>query len=115
MQIGAKYQAKDNVKSSFIPMAENQFAKPRLLSYMTFKNLKKHYKESGIEQRTHGNKGKRAPNALPYQVIENVVTYIRNFADENGLPMPAAPRGRNEIPRSISQHMKQKTRFINAM
>ncbi|KAK3105662.1 hypothetical protein FSP39_002952 [Pinctada imbricata] len=63
-----------------------------------FKNLKQHYKENGIESRVHGHKGRRAPNSFPFEVIENVVLYIKNHADENGLPMPAAPRGRNEIP-----------------
>ncbi|KAK3106530.1 hypothetical protein FSP39_022025 [Pinctada imbricata] len=63
-----------------------------------FKNLKKHYKENGIETRVHGHKGRRAPNSFPFEVIENVVLYIKNHADENGLSMPTAPRGRNEIP-----------------
>ena len=63
-----------------------------------FKNLKKHYKDNGVEPRIHGHKGRRAPNTFSFRIIENVVMFLKNHADENGLPMPAAPRGRNEIP-----------------
>ena len=43
-----------------------------------------------------GLSGSVPRNALSGEDIESAVTFIQNFADVNGLPQPAAPRGHNK-------------------
>ncbi|KAL4226616.1 hypothetical protein ACF0H5_014599 [Mactra antiquata] len=62
----------------------------------TLKNLIKHINENGNILRIHGNKGKRPKHSLSFEDAEQVVKYIIRYADENGIPQPAAPRGRDE-------------------
>lgn len=63
-----------------------------------FKNLVKHMKTNGIKTRTHGNTGKKPHNALAFEEIKFVVQFITRYSEDNGLPMPAAPRGRDSEP-----------------
>ncbi|XP_052778849.1 uncharacterized protein LOC128216328 [Mya arenaria] len=58
------------------------------------KNLLKHVNENGNVPRCHGNQGRRPIHALTFQEIENVISFLKNVAIDEGLPMPAAPRGR---------------------
>ena len=44
-----------------------------------FTNIKQHYKVNGIEPRIHGHKGSRAPKAISFNDIENVVKFIKNM------------------------------------
>ena len=63
-----------------------------------FKSLKKQLKENGVSARVHGLTGKKSNHGFPYEVIEGAVLFIKRYADEFGLPMPAAPRGRDSTP-----------------
>ncbi|XP_070556136.1 uncharacterized protein [Ptychodera flava] len=61
-----------------------------------FGNLKSHYKLHGVVPRDHhGLKGKRPANAFSFEVSQDVVQFLVRYGEENGLPMPAAPRGRD--------------------
>ncbi|XP_062587812.1 uncharacterized protein LOC134249479 isoform X1 [Saccostrea cucullata] len=62
------------------------------------KNLVRHMKTNGIRPRIHGNTGKTPHNALKYDDTQYVVSFIQRYAEEHGLPMPAAPRGRDTDP-----------------
>lgn len=64
----------------------------------TLRALISHIRNNGLVKREHGNKGKRPHNALTYDDILRVVNYIRNKAEEVGLPMAAAPRGSDGLP-----------------
>ena len=57
-----------------------------------FKNLKKHLSENGVTPRSHGLAGKKSNHSHPFEAIENVVKFVKRYADEFGLPLPAAPR-----------------------
>ena len=87
-------------KYSFLDIAvcEDTFMFIHDVGNKAFKNLKRHYKENGVEPRVHGHKGRRAPNAVNFNDIENTVKFIKKYGEDNGLPMPAAPRGRNDVP-----------------
>ena len=61
-------------------------------------NLLKHYSEHGAVPRTHGNTGKKPSKSLRFEEIKFAVQFIANYADEFGLPQPAAPRGRDDTP-----------------
>ncbi|XP_070564468.1 uncharacterized protein [Ptychodera flava] len=63
-----------------------------------FKNLKAHYKTHGVVPRDHGRRGKRPVNAYSFEVVQDVVKFLLRYADDNGLPMPAAPHGRDGRP-----------------
>ena len=61
------------------------------------RNITVHVKQHGATPRTHGNKGRIPKHALKYEDVRKVVQFIINYADEYGLPQPAAPRGRDNI------------------
>ena len=61
-------------------------------------NIISHMNTHGITPRKHGNSGKKPSHSLKYDDIKSAVRFISNFADEFGLPQPAAPRGRDDIP-----------------
>ena len=63
-----------------------------------FKSLKKQLKENGVTPRVHGLTGRKSNHGFPYEVIEGAVLFIKRYADEFGLPLPAAPRGRDNTP-----------------
>ena len=87
-------------KYSFLDIAvcEDSFMFIHDIGNKAFKILKHHYKVNGVEPRIHGHKGRRALNATSFNDIENVVKFIKKYSEDNGLPMPAAPRGRKDIP-----------------
>ncbi|XP_053389671.1 uncharacterized protein LOC128552653 [Mercenaria mercenaria] len=62
----------------------------------TVRALLKHMKEKGVQPRVHGNFGRKAPNAFSHETIKDAVQFLLNYASEEGLPQPAAPRGRGE-------------------
>ncbi|XP_056011257.1 uncharacterized protein LOC130051943 [Ostrea edulis] len=74
------------------------------------KNIAKHVLNNGITPRIHGNTGKRAPNAFDFEEYKRVKTFITTYADDYGLPQPAAPRGRDEDPPTYqlpASHLKK--------
>ena len=79
-------------------MCEDAFQFIHKVGKKKFENLKKHFKTYGISARVHGNKGRKPPNACSFAVIENVGKFLKQYGVVNGMPMPAAPRGRNDIP-----------------
>lgn len=46
----------------------------------------------------HRNTGKKPHHALKYEDIHNAITFIVNFAAEEGMPQHEAPRGSEGIP-----------------
>ena len=62
------------------------------------RNLSTHMKRNGTIPRTHGNKGRKPHHAIGFNDIKKVVQFVINFSDENGIPLPAAPHGSDDIP-----------------
>ncbi|XP_069140941.1 uncharacterized protein [Argopecten irradians] len=62
------------------------------------KNIRTHFIKHGAVPRIHGNTGKKPKNAVTYDHVQQVVQFISRYADEIGLPQPAAPRGRDSFP-----------------
>ncbi|KAH3813826.1 hypothetical protein DPMN_142295 [Dreissena polymorpha] len=48
--------------------------------------------------RTHGKRGRKPKHALMFDDVNRVVQFIMNASEEIGLPSPAAPRGKDNIP-----------------
>ena len=44
------------------------------------------------------NVGKLPSTVYPFQVVVDVVQYIKNYAEIHGLPQPSARSGRADIP-----------------
>jgi hypothetical protein len=61
-------------------------------------NIITHMNKNGVTPRVHGNKGRKPAHALKFDEVENAVKYIKNYADEFGVPQPAAPSGSDGIP-----------------
>ena len=55
-----------------------------------FKNLIKHMNQNGPTPRTHGNTGRLPKRSLSFDDTSNVVQFIKRYAQEFGLPQPAA-------------------------
>ena len=53
-----------------------------------FRNLMKHYQLNGLTVRTHANVHKLPWNASTIEDKERAVTFIKNFAEANSLPLP---------------------------
>ena len=79
-------------------VCEDAFQFIHKLGKKKLENLRKHFKTHGVSARIHGLKGRQPPNAHSFAVIENVVKSLKQYGVVNGMPMPAAPRGRNDIP-----------------
>ena len=62
------------------------------------KNMVKHLKVNGPVPIVHGNTGKVPPTVYPFEVVQDVVHFIRNHAEVHGLPQPSARRGRADMP-----------------
>ncbi|XP_060555741.1 uncharacterized protein LOC132716472 [Ruditapes philippinarum] len=60
--------------------------------------LCEHVHGHGVSPRKHGNTGRKPIHALHFDDVMKIVTFLRSYADENGLPQPAAPRGRGDLP-----------------
>ena len=60
------------------------------LGEKAFKNLLKHIKTHGLTPRTHGNTGRKPKWSLTYDDTKTVVQLIKNYAQQYGLPQPAA-------------------------
>ena len=75
-------------------VCQNAFCYIHEIGNFTLRALRKHIGESGPVPRQHGNKGRKAYNAYPFDVILNAVGFIKNYALVFGLPQPAASRGR---------------------
>ncbi|XP_060600079.1 uncharacterized protein LOC132753609 isoform X1 [Ruditapes philippinarum] len=58
----------------------------------------KHVSHHGVTPRQHGNAGKKPKHSITYDDVIRVVYFIRNYAEERGLPQPAAPRCLDNIP-----------------
>lgn len=78
-------------------ICKNAFCFLHVIGEKVLKNLQKHLKEHGAIPRTHGNKGKLPQNAFSFETVNYMVQFIKNFAVINGLPQPAAERGRGEV------------------
>lgn len=63
----------------------------------TLKNLKHHLQTNGPVPRIHGNKNRKPKHALDFHTVEKCVQFIVSYSEENGIPQPAAPRGRDDI------------------
>ena len=61
-------------------------------------NLLKHFSANGAVPRQHGNTGRKPKHALNFEDVERVVNFILGFADDQGIPLAAAPRGRDDEP-----------------
>ena len=62
------------------------------------KNLIKHVSTEGITPRSHGNTGRKPKHSMSFEDASRIVNFIVEYARENGLPQPAAPRGRDNHP-----------------
>jgi len=64
----------------------------------TLTALTTHMHLNGKVPRIHGNKHRKPRHALRYAETKNCVDFLVRYADVNGLPQPAAPRGRDNEP-----------------
>ena len=60
--------------------------------------LSEHVVIQGITSRIHVNIGKRAPNAFAFEEYQRVKTFIMTYADDYGIPQPAAIMRRDKDP-----------------
>ncbi len=71
-----------------IEICESAFLKIHLLGIKRWKNIRNHYQANGIKLIIHENKRRRSHNALSFETILYVITFIVNYANIHGLPSP---------------------------
>ena len=54
-------------------------------------NRLKHYSANGAVPRQHGNRGRKPKHSINFDDVQRVVNFILGYANEHGLPQPAAP------------------------
>ena len=70
----------------------------RLVEIKYLKTIRAWYLANGLVPRIHGNAGRRPHHAFNNTVISAVVHFIQMHTEIHGLPQPATPRARAEIP-----------------
>ena len=80
------------------PVCKSAFLYTMDVGTKQFKNLLKHLEENGPVPREHGNRTRRPHNALTFPVVKACVQFIKNHADEFGIPHPAPLHGRATDP-----------------
>jgi hypothetical protein len=68
------------------------------ISLKYLKAIRSWYVQNGLVPRVHGNKGRRPSHAFKHEVIKAVVQFIKVYTEVHGMPQPAAPRGRADMP-----------------
>ena len=58
------------------------------IGYFTFKALRRSCREVGLVPRVHGNARRLPPNALTYESIKHVVSFIENYAEDHAILLP---------------------------
>ena len=53
-----------------------------------WKNLRDHFEEHDINLRINSKTGKIRNRALSFEIVMKVITFIGNYAKQNGLPSP---------------------------
>lgn len=71
-----------------ISVCENLFFLAHSIKIKRFKRLLKHYKRNGMEPPDHGNLKRTPKNTMSVEETDNVVSFIRNYAEEAFLFMP---------------------------
>ena len=61
------------------------------------KSLKALLRKRG-SSRQHGNRGRKPKHSINFDDVQRVVNFVLGYAEEHGLPKPAAPRGRDDEP-----------------
>ena len=72
------------------------------------KSLSRHFQQSGLTPRTHGNMKRKPAHALSFLSIKYIVTFIHNYAEQHALLLPGRVPGysRSDIwilPSSLSK------------
>lgn len=80
----------------------------------TLRALSSHVQDHGVSPRKHGNTGRKPAHALTYEDVLRVVNFLQSYADDQGLPQPAAPRGRDGIA-PIYLHSSNTKRAIHSI
>ena len=76
-------------------------------------NLLKHYSANGAVPRQHGNRGRKPKHSINFDDVQRVVNFILGYANEQGLPQPAAPRGRDDEPPIFCHVISQRKKFMS--
>ena len=87
------YQFKD------VEVCRQTFLVTHSIDEFTLKALVQHLMTNGLVSRTHGKKHRLPKNAYSFDDLRDVAQFISNYAEEHGLPQPAA------INRNIGGHI----------
>ena len=75
------------------------------ISNICFRQLREHYKNSGLSSRTHGNTKRLPKNTIPYAVVEDDKLFFSNYAEENEISLPGRiPGYKDEDIKLLSSH-----------
>ena len=101
------------------PVCRDGFLFLHNLGSKQLKNLQHHLKLNGPVPREHGLLGHVPATTYPFDVVSDAAIFIKNFAEINGIPQPAARSGRAKnppvyLPASLNYktvHLKYTSKF----
>ena len=82
-----------------VEVCRQTFLVTHSIDEFTLKALVQHFMTNGLVSRTHGKKDRLPKNAYSFDDLRDVAQFISNYAEEHGLPQPAA------INRNIGGHI----------
>ena len=80
------------------PVCRDGFLFLHNLGSKQLKNLQHHLKLNGPVPREHGLLGHVPATTYPFDIVSDAAQFIKNFAEINGIPQPAARSGRAKNP-----------------
>ena len=80
---------------SGVRVCQTVFMYAHSCSRYVLKKVLSHLESGCIVAPDHGSKGAQPWNVFSAEETSDAVQFIHNYADKNGLPQPAAPRGHN--------------------
>ena len=58
------------------------------VSWFRYDSIVSHYKQTALCTRIHGNSKCAPANAIPYEGVHHLVSFIKNFSKAHGMPLP---------------------------
>lgn len=69
-------------------VCKNMYLFAHQIKIKRFKRLTKHYNDVGLISKSHGNSGRCPSNKTPFQSVELIVKFIRNYAEQHAVFLP---------------------------
>ena len=88
------------------------FQSVHAIGNFTLRSLQEQVESGNVTPPAHKSVGRVAPNVLPPDIADGIGQFVKSYAAVNGMPQPAAPRGRSGVPASLFTSFNQQTQTV---